>query len=187
MSDHQPPAQYPAPAQGDFQGQPHPQQGYGYQQAPPPKKKHTVRNVLLILAAVFVLFVGGCLAIVGTAANEVSKAIERGENEAGGRSNPVTITEGEAFEVRGFEYAAGWRVGKDAMGYINVSKLKVTNNRESSDSALVEIKFWKGSEVLALTDCTTEPIEVGTTTQVDCLAADKLPRSYDKITINDTF
>ena len=63
----------------------------------------------------------------------------------------------------------------------------MTNERDKKDSALVEIKLWKGSEVLALADCTTEPIAPNTTVTLSCLSGDKLPKKYSKITINDTF
>ena len=153
----------------------------------PPKKKHTVRNILLIFVLLTGLGIAGCAALVGGAANEVSKSIEADANKAGGTDNPLTIEQGKAFEVDGFKYAAGWSIGKDALGDLDVKGLKVTNNRDDKDSALVEIKLWKGTEVVALTDCTTEPIGVGTTVSLSCVSADKLPKGYDKITINDTF
>ena len=40
---------------------------------PPPKKSHTVRNVLLIIAGVFVLFMVGCVALIGAGVNEAAK------------------------------------------------------------------------------------------------------------------
>lgn len=159
-------------------------------QMAPAKKKHTVRNVLLGVIAIGVLFIGGCLALVGGAANEVSKSIEKEEakdQEPGGPDNPLTIVEGKAFSVLGFDYAKGWKISEDSIGDIEVTGLKVTNNRDQKDSALVEIKFMDGNEVLALTDCTTEPVAVGQTTTLSCLSADDLPDSYDRITINDTF
>ncbi len=83
-------------------------------------------------------------------------------------------------------YAEGWKVTKE-FGLANVTGLKVTNNRDHKDAALVEIKLMKGSEVLAVVDCTTEQIQKGQTTTLDCTSADKLPDDYDEITINDTF
>ncbi|HTW15125.1 MAG TPA: hypothetical protein VMF51_08345 [Nocardioides sp.] len=173
--------QHPPVAQPPYGQQPPP----GYY--PPPKKKHTARNILIAMGVLFVVFVGGCFAVVGLAANEVSDAIEESENETGGRANPVEITPGEAFSVRGFDYAAGWTVGADALGDIQVEKLKVTNNRDDRDSALVEIKFWKGQEILGMTSCTTELIEVGTTVALSCLSGDDMPKRYNRVTINDTF
>ena len=154
----------------------------------PPKKKHTVRNVILIVLAVFVLFIGGCMALIGGAAKQVADDIAKNDNKAGGAKNPLTIQVGKAFEVDHFNYPAGWTVGAEQYtGSIEIKGLKVTNNRKDQDSALVEIKFWKGTEVLAKTDCTTEPIAPGTTTKVDCISADKLPKAYSKVTINDSF
>lgn len=180
MSSNQPPSQpYP------------PQQAPGYPPPPPPqKKKHTLRNILLIIIALSVLFIGGCAAIFGMAANEVSKSIDKSiasDSEPGGPDNPLTIKPGQAFEVSGFKYAEGWKVKREFGGYVNITGLKVTNERDKKDSALVEIKFWKGSEVLALSDCTTEPIAPDTTVTISCSSGDKLPKAYEKVTINDTF
>lgn len=170
-----------------------PQQPYGqqpppgYYQGPPPKKSHTLRNVLLVLVLLFVLFFGGCLALLGGATNEIDKAIEEGKSEVGGTDNPLTIKPGQAFDVRGFKYAAGWTLKRDQFGYAEIKGLKVTNEREDRDSALVEIKMWQGSEVLALVDCTTEPIAPSTTVTLTCGSSDKMPNKFDKVTINDTF
>lgn len=163
-----------------------PQMPVQYVQAPV-KKSHTARNVILGIIGVTVLFVGGCIALIGGAANEVSKSIEDDANKAGGTDNPLTIVEGQAFEVDGFNYAAGWSVRKDVLGDIEIRGLKVTNNRDDRDSAIVEIKFHRGTEVLASADCTTEPIQKGSTVTLGCFSADKLPKSYEKITINDSF
>lgn len=175
------------PVQGGAAAPPRgPGQSPQYYAPPPQKKSHTLRNVLLVLIVLAVLFVGGCLAIVGLAANEASDSISKDANKPGGTDNPLEITEGKAFEVDDFKYAAGWKVTGSPFG-LDLKGLKVTNDRDDKDSAIVEIKFWKGSEVLASADCTTDPIAPGTTAQVTCISGDKLPKSYDKITINDTF
>jgi len=156
----------------------------------PAKKSHTFRNVMLGFIAALVLLVGGCMALIGSAANEVDKSIkaeEAKDAEPGGPDNPLTIEPGKKFSVLGFDYAAGWKVGVDGIGDAEVTGLKVTNNRDEKDGAIVEIKFMKGNEVLALVDCSTEQIAVGQTTSVDCFSTDELPKDYDRITINDTF
>ena len=152
-----------------------------------PKKQRTVLKVVLGILIASFLLIGGCVALIGGAANEADKSIKRDEQKAGGTKNPMTITPGQAFEVDGFKYAAGWSVGKDSLGDVAIKGLKVTNTRSDRDSALVEIKFVKGTEVLALADCTTEPINEGTTVTLSCTSADKVPDGYDKITINDSF
>lgn len=45
----------------------------GWQPPAPPKKKHTVRNVFIVLGILTVLGIGGCMAIVGAIGNEVDK------------------------------------------------------------------------------------------------------------------
>ena len=157
------------------------------QQYVPQKKKHTVRNVFIVIGVLMVLLVGGCIALLGSAANEVDKSIKRGETEVGGTNNPLTIKPGKAFEVRGFAYKAGWKLGNDDLGSMAITGLKVTNGRDDRDSALVEIKVWKGDEVVALADCTTEPILPKTTTKLNCISADKVPEKYTRVTISDSF
>lgn len=151
--------------------------------------KH-VKKVLIILAVIFgLLLVGvvGCTALIGGAVNEVAEDIEEKENAPGGKDNPLTVKPGKAFEIRQLNYQAGWTIGKDVLGSVEVRNLKVTNNREGADEAFIEIKLWKGTEVLALADCSTEQIAPGTTTTLNCLSADDFPASYDKVTVNDTF
>lgn len=171
--------------------------------APPATAKRggALKWVLLGIGLVLVLGVGSCIAIVATAGNEVSKAMNSVSNElgtsgtnvdpgtsdgSGDQDNPVVIKEGQAFDVRDFAYAKGWKIEDSDFG-LGINNLKVTNNRTDKDSALVDIKFWKGTEVLATISCTSDPIFTGTTVTLNCFSGDSLPKSYDKITINDTF
>lgn len=159
------------------------------QSQPPQKKSGVLKWVLIGVFIVAVLCCGGfaaCSAGVIGAADEVSKSIESGDSESGGPDNAVEITEGEAFEIRGFDYAAGWK-SEDEFGTVNITGLKVTNNRDKADSAIVEIKFMKGSEILASVDCTSDELQKGQTATLSCFSGDPLPADYDKITINDTF
>lgn len=194
MNIPQQPPQQPPPGGGWNQPPPttpqqhwNPQPPQGPYPYPPPKKKHTVRNVFLgVLLAGVVLF-GGCAVIAGIALNDAADEIEANDQRPGGADNPLTIQEGKPFEVDGFNYQAGWELRRDALGSVTVKGLKVTNNRDERDSALVEVKLWDGKEVLALADCTTEPIQPETTVRLTCTSTDRLPRQYDRITINDTF
>lgn len=151
---------------------------------------HTTRNVLIAIGLVLLLLLGGCIALVaagGKAVNDAIDEVEQQDAQPGGPDNPLEITEGDAFEVSGFNYAAGWSISKDAVGDLAVNGLKLTNNRDTADSAIVEIRFMDGNELVALADCTTPEIEPGQTVAVDCFSADGLPKSYDTVTINDTF
>src|SRR6478672_8433167 len=119
---------------------------------PPPKKKHTVRNVLLIILALVVLAIGGCVAIIGSAANEVDKAIKKSD-------------------------AADKQ--PDGIGGMTVERLKFTNNRDKKDSAIVEIKFMKGSEILGTVDCLSQPVPVGQTATESCAGTDGSVKGYE--------
>jgi len=136
----------------------------GWQSTKPPNKKRTFLKVFLALITAGIV---GTIAVI-VMISSVSNSISENDNKPGGHSNPMTITEGKAFEVDGFNYAAGWKIADVGIGDFTVKGLKVTNNRDKQDSALVEIKLWKGNEVLALTDCTTEPVAPGITVTLCC-------------------
>ncbi|HYJ68378.1 MAG TPA: hypothetical protein VEX15_12060 [Nocardioidaceae bacterium] len=159
----------------------------GWTPTRPPKKKRTFLKVFLALCAFGIVSVIAIVALLASAANEVSNSIEADANKPGGTDNPMAITEGKPFAVDGFKYAAGWQIAHDGLGDATVKDLKVTNDRDSKDSALVEIKLWKGTEVKTLVDCTTSPIDVGSTVTLSCLSTDPMPKHFDKVTINDSF
>lgn len=166
----------------------YPQQAYGYAQ--PQKDDHTLRNVLLILGLLAVLFVGGCVAVVSLAANEVSNTIDEAsadDNEPGGAANPLSITEGEGFDVYGFAYQPGWTIGADDVGDLAVQGLRFQNNRSEPDSAFVDIQLFGGNELLATAICTSDSVGVGEVATLSCFSGDTLPAAYDEITIVDTF
>jgi hypothetical protein len=117
----------------------------------------------------------------GLSPDEVIAQAVRGDQD-----HPFTVSPGKAFDIRGFEYQPGWSVKKDMFGFA-INGLKVKNMRDVADSAWVEFKFWRGKEVLAQADCTSDDIAPGTTVSLDCGSTDDLPASYDRLTINDTF
>jgi hypothetical protein len=112
----QPYPQGGAPQGGAPQGG-YPQQGYPpyapgaypnpYAQLPQ-QDNHTTRNVLLVVGAVVLLFCAGLVGFVIWAFSNIGDAFD--PDYRGSENDPLTVTEGEAFEIRGFEYAAGWSV-----------------------------------------------------------------------------
>ena len=60
------------------------------------KKSHTLRNVLLVLMLLFVLFVGGCFALVGAVGHGISESIE----EEAKSDVPTKVIEGRALRAR---------------------------------------------------------------------------------------
>ena len=95
-----------APKVGDIQnGRVFTEAGTGLRPARP--KKHTLRNVILVIVGLSILGIAACTAMLAGGANEVAKSIETNANKPGGDANPLTITPGNAFEVDGFNYATG--------------------------------------------------------------------------------
>lgn len=154
----------------------------------PVQQSHTARNILIVFGVLFLLFVGGCIAVVAVVGNEVNDAVN--DDSLGGPNNPLTITEGQAFEVNGFEYAEGWDVADASIsGLFQIDNLKVTNHRGKADRLLVEINLLNDDEVVATTTCVAgdgiTKIQEDTTVTVECSSGDSLPAAYDQITIND--
>ena len=151
----------------------------------PVKQSHTARNILIVFAVLFLLFVGGCIAVVAVVGNKVNDAVN--DDTLGGPNNPLTITEGQAFEVDGFEYADGWTSPTTPVsGPVQIENLKVTNHRGKADRLFVEIKLLNGSEIVATATCTAgdfDKIPEDTTVTVDCIerrpAAGGLRQDHD--------
>ena len=160
-------------------------QPYGVVQQPA-QKSHLARNLLIVFAVLFLLFVGGCVAIVAVVSNQVDNVVN--DDTRGGPNNPLTIEPGEGFEVAGFEYADGWTIGPDAAGLVSVQGLKVHNDRGRTDQAIVTISVLLGNEVLAETTCTSDGrIAEDLTVTLSCISGDTMPAEYDEVTIKDAF
>ena len=180
--------------------QPYAQPGYaqpGYGQpmygqpayGQPVQKSHTARNILIVFGVLFALLVGGCVAAVLVVGGKVDEAVN--DDTLGGPNKPLTITEGQAFEVAGFEYAEGWSISADPLGNtVSIDDLKVTNNRGEADRLFAEIKLLSGGEVVATATCTAggvDKIGEDVTVTVECTSGDELPAAYDDVTIQDAF
>ena len=185
----QPPYGQPAYGQPAYAQPTYGQPTYGMPQQPV-KQSHTARNILIVFGVLFLLFVGGCVAVVAIVGNEVNDAIN--DDTAGGPNNPLTITEGQAFEVNGFEYADGWDIPEAPVtGLFQVDNLKVTNHRGKADRLNTEISLLNGGEIVATAICYAgeglDKIPEDTKVAVTCSSDDTLPAAYDKITISDLY
>ncbi len=163
------------------------QPAYGMPQQPV-QKSNFARNCLIVFAVLFLLGVGGCVALVALVGSEVNDTIN--DDTLGGPNRPLTITEGQPFEVDGFEYAAGWAIADGQVtGLFEVTGLKVTNHRGKADRLNVQISLLQDGEVLATTVCLAgegiDKIPEDTTVTVDCSTGDDLPAAYDQVTIKD--
>jgi hypothetical protein len=160
-------------------------QPYGVVQ-PVVQKSHLVRNLLIVFGVLFLLFVGGCVAVVAVVSNEVENVVN--DDTPGGPNNPLTIVPGESFEVAGFEYAEGWTIGPDAAGMLSVQGLTVRNDRGRNDQALVTISLLLDGTVRADSTCSSDGrIADGRTVTLSCVSSQTMPTEYDEVTIQDLF
>jgi len=60
------------------------------------QEEHTVRNVFIVLAVLFVLGIGGCVAFLGAVGTEVANEANRQDE----RNAPRAVTVGKAFDNR---------------------------------------------------------------------------------------
>ena len=163
-----------------------PQQAYA--PAPPPKKKHTLRNVLLILVLLAVLFVGGCFAILGAAVNEADKALdEEAKNDV-----PTAVEEGAAFDHDGFVVAKGWSVQPEQFGGATIKNATVTleddQDMTEGRNALLTFRLYDGKTVVSEIMCNANQMQEGESSRMDCTSLDteKLG-NYDTIKVSDTW
>jgi hypothetical protein len=163
---------------------PGPQPQYPMQpMQPPPKKKHTVRNVFIVLGVLGVVFIGGCVAIVGKAADDVSKSVDADKD----KNAPRDVAAGKAFTIGKHETLAGWTVTKDSvLGGFKVTG-KVKNTSDATSTAFIHFKFIdaKGT-VLGNVDCNSGDLEPGQTQALNCIP-DGTWGKYTKITAEATF
>jgi hypothetical protein len=160
----------------------------GYQAPPPPqyfqppKKRHTVRNVFLVLGVLFVLGVGGCIAVVASVSNEVAKSADTGTE----KNAPRDVTAGKAFTIGKHETLAGWTIKKNELGMFSVEG-KVKNVSNTTSTAFVHLKFLAADgEVLGNVSCNSSDLEPAQTQVLNCIPDGKFGK-YAKVTAEATF
>ena len=194
MSEQQPPQQsdpqqpYPQPhPQAPYPQQPYPQPPYAQQPPPnyyvPPQKSNVLRNVLLILCGLAVLFIGGCAVAAGIFFKEVGESIDEGLS----KDEPVVVAEGKAFQRDGFEVEQGWKVAPADFGDLTITGLEVAlNEDEDTDgrTARFSFRFYDGKRVAAETDCYSNEMQPGESSAMNCGSFDP-DTTYDTIKVAD--
>jgi hypothetical protein len=183
----QPYAQPGQPQYGPPPGGYQPRPGY---QGPPPKQSHTLRNVLLILLGVVILFFVGCSVLVATTFHKADKAI----STEVARHKPTTVTPGQEFTHDGYRVAGGWRIGQDpATGLASISGLRVTNEHNGAftspdgRTAVMIFRLYDGNTVVAEINCNGRQIQEGESSAMTCYSDDQLPPTYHTIKVTDVF
>lgn len=155
---------------------------YAYGPPQPPKKKHTLRNVLLILLGCFVLFVGGCVALIGSAADEASKALD----EEAKNDKPTVIEEGAAFTHDIWKAQDGWTINAGgAVGMVEIKGLRVKNIGDNADTALLTFTLDRGNNVLAAIECSSPEAQPGQVVRMSCVGDEAPAGEWDTVTVKD--
>lgn len=164
-----------------------PQQSY-YQQ-PQPQNSHAVRYVLLALALVMVLLVGGCFAVLGLAADSFEKVIK----DAGKKATPTTVAAGKAFNHDGFAVDAGWKVVSAEYGGATIENISVTlkDDQDASGggrSARLTFRLYDDKTVVSEIRCSSNEMQEGESSKMRCnsLGNEDLG-TYDTIKVSDSW
>lgn len=150
----------------------------------PPKKKHTLRNVVLILLGVGILAFAGCAALVGSAVDEVDDALEKEAKN----DRPQPIEEGAAFTHDIWQAKAGWRIKVGGpLDMVEIKGLRVENVGGTADTALLTFTLDRGKNVLASMDCSSPEAQPDQVVRMSCIGDDVPKGKWDTITVKDAF
>lgn len=165
--------------------------GYPAYPAPPPTGGNSSRNIIIIVVVLVVLLCGGLIlapiAFFVWFANEVDNSFD--SDYRGGRDNPITVEEGEAFEIRDFRYAEGWSVNPTATGFNGqaITGLIVKSENEDAESSLsITFEFERDDVLLGTVTCRSPTVlRDGRSAQMECDNTGTDITGYDEIAVYD--
>lgn len=145
-----------------------------------PKKKHTFRNIMLVMLGLFIAAFAGCAALIGGAVEEADKAISAEEKN----DKPTKITEGKAFEHDIWAVKGGWKIKRGPLG-ATVTGLRAELTGDAADSPLLTFTLNKGKQVLASIDCTGPKAQPGQVVRLNNCIPDGKATGYDSVSVAD--
>lgn len=166
-------------------GPPGPTGAPGAWYGPPPAKDNTLKWVLIIVGVLLLLTCGGCLAVVGLAANETKTIVDR-ELSRIETSESVEVVEGEAFTIGNLDVSQGWRTQSSDVGegILNL----VATPRQRDDPALldsvpqIDFSFYRRDRLLGTVSCFGFDAKPGEPTVLECDGSVERIRRADRIT-----
>jgi hypothetical protein len=131
---------------------------------------------------------GAVLALAVFSACDLDE-LEESTNEEKKNDTPTQVKEGASFVHDDFGVSKGWKVSKDALGLVEISGMKVTNKSdEDRRDALLTFRLYKGKDVLSEITCTSNQMQAGETSPMDCFSGDDYPKGgYASIKVSDAF
>lgn len=104
-----------------------------------------------------------------------------------GNDTPREVFEGKRFVHDDFEAAPGWRVVEEEYSGATIENLKVANLGGDRRDAWLTFRFYDGKTVLAEVTCTSNQMQSGETSPMDCYSTEDFPTGYDAIKVSDAF
>jgi hypothetical protein len=108
------------------------------------------------------------------------------EEDRSTRNDPTVVTEGKWFVKGQHQMLAGWTVTQNDLGRFEV-RGRVKNIGGDPSSALMEMKFLRGNEVVGTVQLSSDELEPGQTQKVTALGTDDFTKHYDRITVEAIF
>ena len=130
-----------------------------------------------------------CAALLALAGFTGCEGLDEAMNEEEKNNTPSKVKEGARFTHDDFAVKSGWTVKKDALDLVSIEGMKVTNkSKQDRREALLVFRLYKGKDVLAEVTCSSNQMQTGETSPLDCLSGDDFPKNgYDAIKVSDAF
>lgn len=157
---------------------------------PTPPKSHTTRNILIIVAVLVVLFCGGITTAIIVLVNNADDAFDSAFDTEyeGSEDDPLEVSEGDSFSIRGFDYDEGWSITTDpTTEAVEIENLVATNNRddEESYSLYLTFSFYQGGQGVGELTCSSQTtVRYEKKSALNCNGYD-IPTDYDTIEVWD--
>ncbi|GAA3678288.1 hypothetical protein GCM10022237_42090 [Nocardioides ginsengisoli] len=156
-------------------------------QQPSTSTGRTIGLIVGIVLLVIVLFCSGIVALFVWFLTNVKHAVSDFDpHREGGRDNPITVAVGQAFDIDGIDYAAGWTYGDGT-----IAGLKGSNRRDDGRSRSVFLTFTFVTadrvEVGEVTCSSSGSIAHGNSEELDCQGSGKVSATYDHVDVSASY
>jgi hypothetical protein len=149
---------------------------------------HTTRNVVLLVAVAAILFVGGCVAVVGGAVGRFQEQAASGSvtydmRDFDSRGMTHVVAEGDRFTMLFLRYRPGWTLSDDGRGHATVLGLEAFNQRSETARPAVLFHLLEGRREVAAIRCAAPPVPSVGEAKLRCSSKDVLPSTYSRIRV----
>ena len=157
--------------------------------APHPEgSRRPVENVVLLVVVAAILFVGGCVAVVGGAVGQLQDSAESGSvtydmRDFDSRGITHVVAEGDRFSMLFLRYQPGWTLSDDGRGRATVLGLEAFNQRSETARPAVRFHLLEARREVAAIRCTAPPVPSAGEVKLRCSSTDMLPSTYSRIRV----